>query len=498
VNTVLNNQKSFLATKPLTERKTLGQYFTSDVIAAYMASLINLEHLHSVRILDAGAGSGILSAATAIECLAQGVRQVHLVAYEIDPQVIPYLESTLSHVQDEFDKQASTFTYEIVCEDFVLHRPDKRYQKDQFDTAVINPPYFKYSVSESPYAKAVSDLYRGDPNVYASFMAIVLASLKPAGQMVSISPRSFTNGLYFKGFRKYLLDHSSLDLVHIFKHRNKLFKDEFSSVLQENVICLFTKEKQNPEIRLRTSECSSTLENLNENSLESKLLIDCSNQHKMIRLPESNQQLKALRIAEKLSYSFEDVGYFISTGPVVEHRTREFINKKLTTDSIPLYRPHNIEFMRVHWSGKHKKDVCFRLLEGYDKHTLINSNYVLLKRFTSKDEKRRLVAGVYVKDHHNTNLIGFGNKTNYIGVKGDSLSLEEAYGISAIFNSSFMESYFRSISGNTQVNATEIRVMKFPTRNEVLKLGRQLKDAPIPNQDELDRTVNKVLRLSNN
>jgi adenine-specific DNA-methyltransferase len=61
-----------------------------------------------------------------------------------------------------------------------------------------------------------------------------------------------------------------------------------------------------------------------------------------------------------------------------------------------------------------------------------------------------------------------------------------------------MESYFRSISGNTQVNATEIRVMKFPTRNEVLKLGRQLKDAPIPNQDELDRTVNKVLRLSNN
>jgi len=459
-----------------------------------MASLIRLEGRNAVRILDAGAGSGILAATAAMECFGQGIKEVHVVAYEIDPQVLPYLENTLDHINQTFRNNNAKFSYDIVCEDFVLHRPDKRYEGNLFDVAVINPPYFKYSVSESPYAKAAADLYRGDPNIYASFMAIVIACLAPLGQMVSISPRSFTNGLYFKGFRNYILEQSSLDLLHIFKHRNKVFKDEFSSVLQENVICLFTTGQQKPFIKLRTSECSSTLENLKEDSLESNLLIDSSNDHKMIRIPESTEQLKALEFAERLSEDFESAGYRISTGPVVEHRTRNFItNDVLSLSVVPLYRPHNVTPMVAKWDGSHRKDVVFMLTEGYGKHTLDNSNYVILKRFTSKDEKRRLVAGVHLKAMHDTDIIGFGNKTNYIRLREGSLSAKEAFGLAAVFNTSFMENYFRCISGNTQVNATEIRVMKFPTREQVVEIGKQWSVDKPSNQQDIDKLVDFVL-----
>lgn len=112
------------------------------------------------------------------------------------------------------------------------------------------------------------------------------------------------------------------------------------------------------------------------------------------------------------------------------------------------------------------------LNEVHEKHTMENGTFVLLKRFSSKDEKRRLVSGVHLASTHDCEVIGFGNKTNYIGVSDGKLTIAEAYGLAAIFNSSFMDKYFRCISGNTQVNATEIRVMKFPTREQVKEIGK--------------------------
>ena len=124
-----------------------------------------------------------------------------------------------------------------------------------------------------------------------------------------------------------------------------------------------------------------------------------------------------------------------------------------------------------------------------------NGNFVLLKRFSSKDEKRRLVSGVHLGKAQDYDLIGFGNKTNYIGVTDGNLTKNEAYGLAAVFNSSFMDRYFRCISGNTQVNATEIRVMKFPSCEQVQEIGKQIQKFKTPDASEIDKVVNKVLGL---
>ena len=220
-------------------RKAFGQFFTGAVVSDYMASLINKPKSKSVRILDAGAGTGILTASTALGCLDLGCKTVHAVLYELDGEVIANLEQALKIVQNTFSQQHGIFSFEIRCEDFVLARPDKDENVQDFDISVINPPYFKYSVKDSPYAKATADLYNGDPNIYVSFMAVVMACMKNSGEMITITPRSFTNGLYFKGFRSYLLTQCSLDLIHIFKRRDKVFKNDDSAVLQENIICRF-------------------------------------------------------------------------------------------------------------------------------------------------------------------------------------------------------------------------------------------------------------------
>jgi adenine-specific DNA-methyltransferase len=491
---IISLQSAFLKSKSLESRKILGQFFTGFVVSDYMASLVIKPKSKTIRILDAGAGTGILAASTALHCLSMGCKAVHAVLYELDSEAFASLKQTLNIVQCLFSEQLGTFTYEICCEDFIIARLDKDKTTQPFDISVINPPYFKYSAKDSPYARAVADLYHGDPNIYASFMAVVMACMKAGGQMVTITPRSFTNGLYFKGFREYLLTESALSLIHIFKHRDKVFNNDNSTVLQENIICYFVKGSNIDTITVRSSDCDVSINNAEEKQYSVHLIIDPSNDQRLIRIPESVYAASILKQAEILKTTFEGAGYFISTGRVVEHRARQYITEDTSSENIvPLYRPHNVTPLTATWIGNHKKDVAFKLNENHGKYTMKNGNYVLLKRFSSKDEKRRLVASVHLANMHNCELIGFGNKTNYIGVLGGELSNIEAYGLATIFNSSFMDNYFRCISGNTQVNATEIRVMKFPSRDQVKEIGERAHKLKFFETAKIDLIVNSVL-----
>ena len=145
---IISLQSAFLRSKSLESRRTLGQFFTGSVVSDYMASLVFKPKSETIRILDAGAGTGILTASTALHCLGMGCKTVHAVLYELDYEAVASLEQTLNIVQRKFCKQLATFTYEIFCEDFVLARPDREKTIHPFDVSVINPPYFKYSAKD--------------------------------------------------------------------------------------------------------------------------------------------------------------------------------------------------------------------------------------------------------------------------------------------------------------------------------------------------------------
>ncbi len=490
IQCIEKEQNGYLSTKSEKHKKQYGQYFTSSIISEYMASMIDkVEGVNTLRILDAGAGAGILTASAVNYCMKIGHKCIHAVLYELDDCVLVDLENNMTQLKRKIENRGGEFTFEIKNEDFILSRPDK--DSEPFHVSSINPPYFKYNTKTSPYSGRTADLFKGNPNIYASFVSVVGASLAQNGQMIAIIPRSFANGLYFKGFRQFLTENFCLEKIHIFKSRDRVFKE--LSVLQENIICKFVKKDQNSLISIISSNCSLDLRQSSITNYATTLIIDRYKDNNIIRIPETQDDGRILKTVENWESNFELNGYYISTGPVVEHRTRNYISSQKSSISIPLVRMHNIKPFRNEWTGKHKKDVYFNLIDGYEKHVTRNSVYVMLKRFSSKDEKRRLVAGVNVPTVIPGGLIGFENHLNYIGCVNENMSLEEAFGLAALFNSTFMDKYFRCVSGNTQVNATEIRLLKLPNRKTINEIGSLIINMSNQSQLDIDNVIEKII-----
>ncbi|HID28928.1 MAG TPA: hypothetical protein EYP19_02860 [Desulfobacterales bacterium] len=116
--------------------------------------------------------------------------------------------------------------------------------------------------------------------------------------------------------------------------------------------------------------------------------------------------------------------------------------------------------------------------------------YVLTKRFSTKEEPRRVVAAIYDPNKIEAPFVGFENHLNYFHANGMGLSANFAKGLALYLNSSLFDRYFRLFSGHTQVNATDLRKMRYPSREQLLRLGGRVRQR-MPNQEMVDAILEK-------
>ena len=122
-------------------------------------------------------------------------------------------------------------------------------------------------------------------------------------------------------------------------------------------------------------------------------------------------------------------------------------------------------------------------------------NYVLVKRFSSKEQKRRLYAAVFKKSDFCYDYVGIENHLNYIYKREGDLTLDEAYGIAALLNSVFMDKFFRMLNGNTQVNVVDINNLPFPSLELIADLGGKVRKNKVSVGFELDLLIADVLKM---
>ena len=480
------------------KKARLGQIFTPSSVASMMAKMLAGREPY-FHILDAGAGIGTLFTAYIDEICRRNVKPQHIfiTACEIDEELVPYIEETLRLCQRRCELAGITFSSEVILQDFIEYGAEmlsttlfSSMNKPPFNYVVLNPPYHKLQ-SASATRKLLSSIDIETSNLYASFLAIAARLLEPQGEMVAITPRSFCNGPYFKSFRKDFLRTMAFQDIHVFETRTHAFHDD--DVLQENIIFHARKDVGRPPTVTLTSSTQVDDEFIVSRQVPYEQIIHPDDAEAFIHLVPDELSQQVTEQMRQFYTTLEDLELNISTGRVVDFRAQEHLRAHLETGTAPLLFPTHIHYGYVSWpKGDTKKPKAIAINEQTASLLVPNECYVLVKRFSAKEEKRRIVATVYDPTHMPGNQVGFENHLNYFHCRGRGLSSMLARGLMAYLNSTLVDDYFRQFSGHTQVNATDLRKIKYPTKSQLEALGARIGTKSL-SQREIDQLMNEVL-----
>lgn len=461
---IVLNTDSFMSSVPKQERKKYGQFFTNETTAIFMASLFNFDlSKPNISILDAGAGTGILSTAVIDRLICEGYNgKIHLTCYETDKLVLPLLELNLDLLRSKYG-----IDYTIIHKNYITSQsfedsslfPEEKYE---FDYIIGNPPYLKIA-KDAEEAKAMPSVCYGSPNLYFLFWAMGIRNLKQEHELVYIVPRSWTSGAYFKKFRQYLFQYCVITDIHLFESRDKVFDRE--SVLQETIIIKIKKSNKKPEnINISFSSTSDFKDKVNFSASYNTVVA----QNQFVYLITNEYEEKTLNLINRFNKTLPDLNLKMQTGIIVDFRTREVLRNELEEGAYPLLYPQHIKNGRVVWPLGKEGEVIKTDKKGFLQE---NSDFLLVKRFTSKEEERRLQCGIYLKQKYpQFPYISTQNKINFI--KCDSPCI--TYGLYVLLNSSLYDNYYRILNGSTQVNSTEMNQIPIPDRNIIESMGREL------------------------
>lgn len=452
-------------------KSQFGQFLTPERIAGFMVDLFPAAS-GSGRLLDAGAGIGSLSAAFVKRWRAGGFNFQHLEldAYEIDH----LLHTPLSQTLKGFDHDGD-FVTNILGGDFIQTAVDSLSESlfseplKRYTHAILNPPYKKIR-SSSTHRLALRQVGIETVNLYTAFVALAVALAAPGGQIVAIIPRSFCNGPYYKPFREYILERTAIRRIHLFESRRQAFKDD--EVLQENIIVLLERDGQQGPVSVSTST-DDTFVDLAIYDYPFERVVARSDPERFIHVPTS-PDMNPVELSSAIRFTLHDLGIKVSTGPVVDYRLREHLRDMPEPDTVPLLYPaHCDKTGRVTWpiKGMKKPNAIVRSVET-EKWLYPVGHYCVVRRFTSKEERRRIVASVVGPEAvGGASDLGFENHLNLFHEGKRGLPEPLAHGLAVFLNTTAVDEIFRRFNGHTQVNATDLRLMKYPSRDSLVKLG---------------------------
>lgn len=471
---IIERTNRYIESMPKKARKKYGQFFTSKETAQFMANMCDIsEDKETLKILDPGAGSGILSCALLERLSSMGaIQNIELTCYENDENVLGLLKENLQYCKEHCK---INITFFIQTDNYITSQylefnqmMGGNSEPKKYDIVIGNPPYMKIP-KNAPEATAMPEVCYGAPNLYFLFSAMGLFNLKPDGEMVYIIPRSWTSGAYFKKFREYFLTEGKLEHIHLFVSRDKVFDKE--DVLQETIIINVRKTQILPEkVVITSSQANNDFENVTELRVPYDVVV--SGEDKYVYLVTGEDEIKVLEKLNRLEYTLPDIGLKMKTGLTVDFKNRDILRDENEEGAIPLFYSQHIQDGIVRFPINKEHEYVVTEQRGLKQQ---NKNYLFVKRFTAKEEKRRLQCGVYLsKKYPQYDVISTQNKINFIDSTATELSECVVYGLYVLFNSTIYDSYYRILNGSTQVNSTEVNAMPVPGLDIIQEIGKKI------------------------
>jgi adenine-specific DNA-methyltransferase len=227
-------------------------------------------------------------------------------------------------------------------------------------------------------------------------------------------------------------------------------------------------------------------------------ILDKASNNQLLHIPITASDDAAVQVVRGWPGSLHTYGMQISTGPVVAFRAAHLLAPSGDVPAVhaPLLWMQNVRAMRIEWPVRLRDKAQYIRLDPAAAPLLVpDQNYVILRRFSAKEQERRLTAAPLLAGQLGAPHIGLENHLNYIYRPGGSLTEDEAFGLAALLNSALLDRYFRTFNGNTQVSATELRAMPLPPLATIAELGRRVRAVP-DDIEQIDEGVRKILNSS--
>ncbi len=440
-----------------------GQFMTPSSVARYMAGMFQPSEVRNCCLLDAGAGVGALSCAFLDRWVSGDFtfESVAATAYEIDSMLSEYLSQHLARY--------SNVTPLIITGDYIELATAEGLHDRGYTHVILNPPYKKIN-SRSTHRMSLRSVGIETVNLYSAFVALAVGESVLGGQIVAIIPRSFCNGPYYRSFRNFILEHTAIRHIHLFDSRKKAFRDD--EVLQENIIIRLERGGLQGPVIITTSTDDS-FSDLTTHEHPFHRIVFPDDPERFIHVPTTTEK-STIELSPAVRYSLADIGVKVSTGPVVDFRLKAHLRDMPEPGTVPLIYPGHLSMTGTVWPvpGLKKPNAIMRN-EETEKWFYPNGFYCVVRRFSSKEEKRRVVASVVdpaaFGDH---SVLGFENHMNLFHEDKHGLPEALARGLVVFLNTTAVDEHFRRFNGHTQVNATDLKLMKYPSRDTLTELGQ--------------------------
>jgi adenine-specific DNA-methyltransferase len=293
--------------------------------------------------------------------------------------------------------------------------------------------------------------------------------LSNEGELVAIVPRSFCNGPYYRPFRNIILDKTSIISIHLFDARDSAFAED--EVLQENIIIHLQKGVPQQDVLISKSS-DRDFDNLTSELVEFARIVHPEDKERFIRIPNKAGQ-DAIELLSANTCTLQQLGIAVSTGPVVDFRLKTHQRSTARSEDAPLLYPGHFSSGVLSWPrADFKKPNGIAINVETERWLFPPGHYVAVKRFTAKEEKRRVVALLVDPKLLPETQYGFENHLNIFHENRGPLPEDLARGLIRFLNTEAVENWFREFNGHTQVNATDLRTLSYPDRDVLIELGR--------------------------
>lgn len=350
------------------------------------------------------------------------------------------------------------------------------YDHGHFDLVIGNPPYGRVKLGEQMRNHYSRSLY-GHANLYGLFTDLALRLVKPSGVVAYLTPTSFLGGQYFKALRRLLTDETTPIAIDLIADRDGVFDD----VLQETLLTTYVKLPQDKSTVVSivvpkglNAACIEKIGSAQLNKLGDPWL-----------LPRNSKDAAFLNVVALMPTRLSDLGYVVTTGPLVWNRHKDQLRTIAEKTSLPLIWAESVTAEGFSFRSDRRNHVPYINVFYHQPHLVTNKSAVLVQRTTSKEQNRRLLAAVLPQNFLDANGgVVIENHLNLVHPPKNmtpKISLET---IAALLNTEAVDRAFRCISGSVAVSAYELNALPLPSVEQLIELERLIHNGAIMNTIE--------------